>query len=337
MRLLAVPLLLCLLGCRDYSRFTLPVLRPEPVAPSFAFRARQGPVIARGGAGEWDAVDVLNPAVAKRDNSYFLFYSGFDGRTWHTGLAVSPDGFSWKKSGRVLSPDPSTWEGSSIAANGAVLAMGGEFFYWFQAGPRENPQIGLARSPDGRRWQKHTSPVLRNGPRGSFDERGVADPYVLRAQDGRMYLFYLGQDRARRQRLGVARSLDGVQWEKSLSGPILELGEAGAFDENGLGEPAVWSMLGTYWMLYTGRDHMENRRLGLARSTDGIHWQKLPGLFEGAEPWNSKVICDPEVEVHRDRVRVWFGGGDVASPDENLHGQIGVGELSFLPPGGQQP
>jgi hypothetical protein len=90
-------------------------------------------------------------------------------------------------------------------------------------------------------------------------------------------------------------------------------------------------------MLYTGRDHMENRRLGLARSTDGIHWQKLPGLLEGAEPWNSKVICDPEVEVQRDQVRVWFGGGDVASPDENLHGQIGVGELSFLPPGGQQP
>jgi hypothetical protein len=26
-------------------------------------------------------------------------------------------------------------------------------------------------------------------------------------------------------------------------------------------------------------------------------------------------------------IRVWFGGGDVASPDQNLHGQIGVGIL----------
>jgi hypothetical protein len=26
-------------------------------------------------------------------------------------------------------------------------------------------------------------------------------------------------------------------------------------------------------------------------------------------------------------VRVWFGGGDVASPDENLHGQIGLAIL----------
>jgi hypothetical protein len=28
-----------------------------------------------------------------------------------------------------------------------------------------------------------------------------------------------------------------------------------------------------------------------------------------------------------DGVRVWFGGGDVARPDQGLHGQIGVGML----------
>ncbi len=27
-------------------------------------------------------------------------------------------------------------------------------------------------------------------------------------------------------------------------------------------------------------------------------------------------------------VQVWFGGGDVASPDENLHGQIGFATLA---------
>ena len=33
------------------------------------------------------------------------------------------------------------------------------------------------------------------------------------------------------------------------------------------------------------------------------------------------------VLVEGDTIRVWFGGGDVASPDENLHGQIGYGTL----------
>jgi hypothetical protein len=34
--------------------------------------------------------------------------------------------------------------------------------------------------------------------------------------------------------------------------------------------------------------------------------------------------------VRPDGIRVWFGGGDVASPDENLHGQIGVAMLQLV-------
>ncbi len=38
-------------------------------------------------------------------------------------------------------------------------------------------------------------------------------------------------------------------------------------------------------------------------------------------------MCDPTVEVTPGEIRVWFGGGDVPSPDQGLHGQIGVGVL----------
>ena len=117
---------------------------------------------------------------------------------------------------------------------------GGEFLYWYQAGRKDTPSLGLARSPDGRAWTKHPAPVLAPGPRGSWDERGVGDPYVIRIEPW-FYMFYLGQDRARRQRLGLARSADGVRWEKLRSNPVMELGGPGAFDEAGLGEPAVWS------------------------------------------------------------------------------------------------
>ncbi len=80
-------------------------------------------------------------------------------------------------------------------------------------------------------------------------------------------------------------------------------------------------------MLHTGRARGETRRLGLEKSLDGIHWTREPLLIEGTQPWDSEVICDPTVEVIPDAIRVWFGGGDVASPDQNLHGQIGVGML----------
>jgi predicted GH43/DUF377 family glycosyl hydrolase len=167
--------------------------------------------------------------------------------------------------------------------------------------------------------------VLAPGPRGSWDERGVADPYVVRI-GGTFYMYYLGQDRARRQRLGVARSTDGVQWQKLRTNPVLELGELRAFDETGLGEPAVWEEQGSYWMLYTARDRHEYRRLGLARSQDGVRWERVTSepVLAGQQPWNSKVVCDPTV-VHADGggVHVWFGGGDRAEPAENLNGQIG--------------
>jgi predicted GH43/DUF377 family glycosyl hydrolase len=155
----------------------------------------------------------------------------------------------------------------------------------------------------------------------------VADPYVIRI-GSEFYMYYLGQDRAVQQRLGVARSADGIHWRKLRTNPILEVGAPGAFDENGLGEPAVWQARGWYWMLYTGRGAGEVRRLGMARSTDGVHWTKLPQVFAGAHEWDAKVVCDPTVEVLDDStVAVWFGGGDLARPDYNLNGQIGYGIL----------
>jgi predicted GH43/DUF377 family glycosyl hydrolase len=269
-------------------------------------------------------VDVLNPSVIRQGDAYYNLYSGFDGKTWHTGLAVSADGIAWHKEGRILSPDPRTWEGDYIAANGSALADQSGILYYYQSG--DPVRIGLARSANGHQWQKNGAPVLEVGPRGSWDERGVADPYVIRAGSN-YYLFYLGMDRARRQRLGVAMSDDGLLWYKLRSNPILELGGFGAFDENGLGEPAVWASHGYYWMLYTGRARNEFRRLGIARSRNGVAWEKLPTVFAGDQPWDSKVLCDATVLDEGNHVTVWFGGGDVPRPDNNLHGQIGLAEM----------
>jgi predicted GH43/DUF377 family glycosyl hydrolase len=333
----ALALLALLPACGRYSNFTLPVA-PGGDTTSFTFDQSPEPVLARG-AG-WESSDVLNPSVARGPGAALLnFYSGFDGKTWRTGLATSNDGLHWRKLGALLWPEPATWESDYIAANGSALFDGGQLWYWYQAGPKGRPQIGLARSneaavgPDALR--KESSPVLRYGPYMSWDEQAVADPYVLRI--GRyFFMYYLGQDRGSRQRLGVARSADGLKWEKLRSNPVLDLGGAGAFDENGLGEPAVWSSHGFYWMLYTGRDSAEHRRLGLARSVDGIHWRKLPAVFSGSQPWDSTVICDPTVDVSGSEARVWFGGGDAASPDEHLNGQIGYGVLKPVPAGGHE-
>lgn len=318
--------LLALAGCGRYADFTLAL--GQPPHSLYRWSAESSPVLGRGPAGAFDSVDALNPSVFLRDGRYWNLYSGFDGRIWNTGLAVSDDGRSWTKLGRVLSPDSATWEGDYIAANGSALVVGSEVYYWYQAG--SPPRIGLARSSDGKSWRKDPKPVLDFGPRGAWDERAAADPYVIRYGDW-FYLYYLGEDRARRQRLGLARSADGVVWTRLRSNPILELGPERAFDENGLGEPAVWPAGGGFYMLYTGRARNEVRRMGLARSADGVHWERTPLLIEGSEPWNSKVVCDATVFDKGGVLRVWFGGGDVPHPAENIHGQIGFATLGIAP------
>jgi predicted GH43/DUF377 family glycosyl hydrolase len=323
---LAFTLFLC--GCGRYADFALP--GPDSAGPRapFTWQAAPAPVLSRGPATAWDSVDVLNPSVVRLNGSYLNLYSGFDGHVWRTGLATSADGTQWQKVGPALSPEG--WEGAYIAANGSALVSGGEILYWYVAGEPGKGEIGLARSRNaGLDWTKLPKPVLVAGPLGSFDERAVADPDVIRRGDW-FYMFYLGQDRAARQRLGVARSRDGAVWEKLRTNPILELGEPGAFDETGLGEPAVWSSGGWYWMLYTGRDRAERRRVGLARSADGVRWDRETRFapLAGAEAWDSQVMCDPTVEIQPSgAIRVWFGGGDVATPDHGLNGQIGVGLL----------
>lgn len=314
----AVIALCALTSCGRYADFTLPALNTGGPSGPFVWSAQAEPAIARG-----ERSDVLNPSVVQFRGEYWNLFSEYDGHAWHTVAATSKDGVSWTERGRILSPNDE--EGAYIAANGTALVVGDEIFYWYEIG--YPLRIALARSRDGSIWTRVPGVVMEEGPYGSFDESAVADPSVIRAGDF-FYMFYLGQDRAVRQRLGLARSPDGIKWTKLRSNPVME-GVAGAFDED-LGEPAVWNSGGEWWMLYTGRAKDEQRRLGLAHSRDGLAWIRMPDfVIAGEQAWNRAVIADPAVEPRIDgSVRVWFGGGDIAKPDQSIHGQIGVGLLT---------
>ena len=328
MRLSLSLLLTLAAGCGRYGDFTLPPPQGSERPVTWAWEDHGGPVLPLGPSGAFDSVDTLNPSIVALQGRLWNFYSGWDGHQWRTGLAHSDNGIDWSRAANpILAPQADRGEGSYIAANGTTLFQNGRFLHWYQAG--NPPQISLATSPDGLQWAKH-GPVLPVGPRGAWDERGVADPYVIDV-NGKFYLYFLGQDRARRQRLGLAVSADGgFSFTKLRSNPVLEIGNPGTFDELGLGEPALWTSHGRWWMLYTGRDRQERRKIGLAVSADGVHWRRTSerALIAGAAPWNAAVVCDPELLLQPDgSLRIWYGGGDVPQPAENLHGQIGTGRL----------
>ena len=173
----------------------------KPVQVSWT--ADPDPVLSAGAPGQWDSGDVLNPSVIARPGGFLNLYSGFEGTTWSTGMARSADGRHWTRLGRILTPSAAIEGDRYIAANGAVIEYRGELLYYYQGG--RTPRIYLARQDAQGAWGKRAQPVLGTGPYGSWDELGVADPALIEA-DGRLYLYYLGMDRARRQRLGIAMS-----------------------------------------------------------------------------------------------------------------------------------
>lgn len=293
------------------------------------------PLISKGNPGEWDDTDILNPSVIKFKDIYVNYYSGYDGKSWKTGISTSKDGVSWVKytHNPILAPNEKDWDTRYISANGGAIVFNKKIYYAYQ-GVDSNGivKIGIATSDDTRSLVKYPQPVLSPGPSGAWDSNAVADPYLI-SHDDALFMYYLGQDRTGVQRLGVARSTDGIHWEKSIANPIMDVGASGTFDENGLGEPGVIYIPPYYHMLYTGRDATEKRNLGYAVSTNGINWKKAStqGIIDNSKfgGWASRVICDPTFIRINNQINVLFGGGNVASPDENLNGQIG--SFVFIP------
>jgi len=76
--------------------------------------------------------------------------------------------------------------------------------------------------------------------------------------------------------IGYAESNDGLTWQVSNSRPVLTVGQSGAWDDYTVGLGYIFKENGVYKMYYAGMQepHTGKRQIGLATSTDGIHWEK---------------------------------------------------------------
>jgi predicted GH43/DUF377 family glycosyl hydrolase len=185
MRWVVVGICFALAGCGRYEDFSLPA-PSKTVALDLNWKVRETPVMERGAA-----LDVLNPSVVRWRNEYLNLYSVFDGKRWNTRVAASADGLAWTDRGEALNAGA-----DYIAANGGVVEFGGELIYAYQMGVKGKTEIGLARSADGLKWVAGSRPILETGPRMSWDEISLGDPYLM-VEGKTIYLFYLGEDRAR--------------------------------------------------------------------------------------------------------------------------------------------
>ena len=199
------------------------------------------------------------------------------------------------------------WDNGAVGAP-AVLRETDGYRMWYGASDSSHHRIGLALSPDGKSWRANSDkPVLNIGANGEWDDVNVTSPAVIKDSSG-YKMYYSGYDGAT-WRIGLATSMDGIQWQKEPTGPVLSVGDTGTFDVHDVFAPSVSFDGAVYRMWYTGFDS-SRFRIGLATSSDGKHWEKYAGnpvLDLGpAGAWDAGDVASPTVIYRGGQWEMWY-------------------------------
>lgn len=165
-------------------------------------------------------------------------------------------------------------------------------------------QIGLATSEDGNSFTRVGSGlILPVDPNVPWKSLRTCNPTVLQEQE-RFFMFYQGISAERKVSIGVATSIDGIQW-KSEALPSISV--ESCFESNanaslkltGVIEPAVIKEDGIYRMWFIGRGEKHPGNLLFhATSLDGLSW--IVGgkiLIDGAIFGQGCKIHYPQITV----------------------------------------
>lgn len=137
------------------------------------------------------------------------------------------------------------------------------------------------------------------GPHGRGN---VYAPEVL-VEDGRWRMWFGGQGRDGHDRIFLAESADGRQWQQR--GMVLEDPSA-----NHVNDPSVVRVGQLYFMYYTRAAVDVRDDISQATSDDGVNWTKhgpvLPPGDEGQ--WDSLLVGRPSVLVEDGLFRMWYDG-----------------------------
>ncbi len=154
------------------------------------------------------------------------------------------------------------------------------------------------------------NPILRPTDR-PWESRFVFNPAAI-VKDGLVQLLYRAQGPDGRSSIGLARSSDGVRFER-LSEPVMVATEPFELP-GGCEDPRVVEVGGTYYMTYTGYDGV-SARLCLATSRDLLRWRKHGPMFPDfqtrtvGKPWSKSgaILTRPLHGVYY----MYFGDVDI--------------------------
>ncbi len=247
-----------------------------------------------------------DPHVIKFGGRYLMYYSipphkdkNNPVQGWGIGIAGSRDLKRWKKTGEITPEgDP---EKKGLAAP-CALVIGKQVHLFYQTygnGPKD--AICHAVSDDGVNFIRNTTnPIFH--PTGDWNCGRAIDAEVFRFDD-RYFLYYATRDPEYKiQMLGVASApintnFNRDQWTQLTNAPILKP----QFPWEGfcVEGASIVQQNEMLYMFYAGAYNNDPQQIGVAKSADGVKWERLsnkPFLANG-DPgtWNYSESGHPHI------------------------------------------
>jgi len=167
------------------------------------------------------------------------------------------------------------------------------------------------------RWADFSStPIL--SPQGTmYDGKGLAFPFVM-YDDSIFKMWYSNIQSSVNAKgavtsVGYATSKNGLTWKHYSRQPVL-IPTKGTWDAFSVGHGTILKDSGEYKLYYSGYIESNGSRfsIGLATSTDGIHWtKKAEPILSGSNGWDYSIAVKGVVKVNN-KYYMYYHSGDAS-------------------------
>ena len=265
---------------------------------------KYGSPILGGEAGTF-----YDPFVRRIDNHYIMMVSHRN--TKSIVRCDSNDGIHWSNPVSVLKPNKeSGWEDRVNRA--CYWIKDGVWYLWYTGMNEKEAKIGLAVSKDGYSFKRYQqNPIIV--PTESHEQGAVMNPCVLWDDaDSVFKMWYSAGEKFEPDVLCLATSKDGINWEKHGQNPVFTHG-IDKYDQCKVGGCDVVKVNGRYLQFYIGYENIDNARICVAESNDGIDWKRIkqnPILSPTKGAWDSDAVYKPSVcfDIKKNNAYLWYNG-----------------------------
>lgn len=242
-----------------------------------------------------------DPKVIHFKGKYWMYYSipGKGGAGWHIGIARSNNLKDWQKVGELDGVE--TYEKNGLCAPGALVRKDTVHLFYQTYGNGPKDAICHAYSTDGIHFTRNnTNPIFR--PTGDWNNGRAIDAEISFYKNQYFLYFATRDPEGEVQMQGVATApaetdFSKSDWKQASDSSILkpELTWEGKCIE----AASIVEKQGILYMFYAGGYNNDPQQIGLASSSDGIHWERMlqkPFLANGQEgEWNQSESGHPDI------------------------------------------